>query len=144
MVETKIDNELYYIGIDFERNWMYFTLKTAYTEHETDQNITSNFLSMAYEYMNKRFKLILDLSTYDPRVKPQKYEKRMKDIGKRLEELEAGPQVHVMNDIHWYNTYQRYPEHEGEYPLVVTDEITKELIGRFNTIEEGENWLLSL
>lgn len=144
MIEEKVDNDLYHISIDHDRNWIYFTMKTAYTDNEADENITTNFLSFCYEYMYQDFKLILDLSMYDPRVKPEKFGERMKSIARRLEELNAGEQVHVMNDIHWANVYNKYPDHEGEYPLILTDPITGKLIGRFNTVAEGEDWLLSL
>jgi hypothetical protein len=61
-----------------------------------------------------------------------------------MNEINAGPQAHILNDLFWYKLWNDYPEYEGQKPVIFEDENTKELIGRFDTIEEGEQWLESL
>jgi hypothetical protein len=134
-----IDNEFYSIVTDLEINRVYLTLRRSFTDHETDSNIANNLLSYLYR-LEDRFNLLLDLRLYDPRIKKGYFFKRMKDIANRLNELNGGPQVHLMNDILW-SIFEEKHGLEPVPPAITDDPDTGEKIARFNDMESGEEWL---
>lgn len=143
MKTVKVNNAHYAIEVDDEKHFLYLTLLSAESDRQTDKNIVNNILSYCMN-MPKKFRFILDLRSFDPTIKSEWFQSNMDRVGKRMSEINAGPQAHILNDIFWYMLYNDYPEIEGQYPVIFEDENAKELIGRFNTIEEGEQWLESL
>ena len=140
MKVTRVENEHYKIEVDDERSFLYLTLLDSDSDMQTDKNIVNNILSFCMT-MPKRFEFILDLRYFDPRNKSEWFQLNMDRVGKRMNEINAGPQAHILNEIFWQKLYYDYPETEGQYPVILEDENTHELIGRFNTISEGEDWL---
>lgn len=141
--ETRVENEHYRIEVDDTTTILYLTILNSETSMRVDKNLVSNVLSYCMT-MPKSFKFIFDLRYFDPRLKSEWFQVNMDRVGQRMNEISAGPQAHILNDIFWYKLYQDYPEVEGQYPVIIEDENTLELIGRFNTIAEGEDWLNSL
>lgn len=139
MKEVLMDNEFYSIQKDVDKNRIYLIVKESYTDREVDNNLVTNFLSNAYN-MLERYNLVLDLRLFDPRVKGGFFTKRMADIGIRLYEMNAGPQVHILNEILWMITADKYGI-EPVPPAITDDHNTREKIARFNTIEDGDLWL---
>jgi len=137
--ETLVDNDFYTIAKDEDKNRAYLVIKESYTDKETDINLINNTLAHIYE-MPERFNLVLDLRLYDPRVKGGLFTKRMADIGVRLYEMNAGPQTHILNEILWMVTQQKYGI-EPVPPAVTEDVNSREKIARFNTIEDADIWL---
>lgn len=143
MKTVKVENSHYKIEVDDERKFLYITLLDSNTNMRTDRNIVNNILSFSME-MPKKFNLILDFRYFDPRNKSKWFETNMDRSGKRVTEMQAGAQAFIFNEIFWQKLYYEYPELAGMYPVILRDENTGGLIGRFNTIEEGEDWLESL
>lgn len=143
MKTTRVDNKYYRIDVNDEKSLLYLTLLTAYSDIQIDKNIVNNILSFCMQ-MPDRFNFIVDLRLFDPRIKSEWFQVNMDRIGKRMNEISAGPQAHILNDIFWYKLYNDYPQTAGMYPVIIQDENTKDLIGRFSTIKEGEEWLATL
>lgn len=143
MISTQVENDHYRISKDDEKAFLYVALLDSNSTIEVEKNIASNILSFCMQ-MPKYFRFILDLRLLDPRNKSEWFQANMDRVGKRMGELNAGPQAHILNDILWYRLYNDYPQIDGMYPVIFEDNNTKELIGRFNTVEEAEAWLNTL
>lgn len=137
---VKVENKHYKIEEDDDKGLLYLTLFATNTSKETDRNIVNNILSYCMQ-MPKRFEFILDLRYFDPRVKSEWFQHNMDRTGKRMNEINAGPQAHILNEMFWQKLWFDYPEYAGQKPVIFEDTNTKELIGRFDSLEEGEQWL---
>ena len=142
MKVNKVFNEYYSIDIDDEYNLLYLTLYDKELEKYNEKNIINNILSH-FMIMDKGFKLILDLSYYNPLQKIEWFDYTMDRIAKRMSELKAGQQAHVLNDIFWYIVWTIYPEHIYKKPIIMFDDISQTLLGRFDTVQDAENWIKS-
>lgn len=143
MKETRISNDFYKIELDDELQIVYLTLFNVESSVKEDKNIANNILANCMN-MHTDFRLILDLRYFDPRIKYQWFKSLMDRIATRLGEMKAGEQAHILSPIFWHQLYTDYPQLDGVYPVIFEDKILKKLIGRFSTIEEGEDWLASL
>lgn len=140
MKELVLSNSYYKIEKNLNENILYLTIFKNHENYKLDKNIVNNILSH-FMMMERGFNLILDFRFFAVGENYEWFQENINRIAKRMNELDAGEQAHILNDFFWEVLWSEVPYLYGIKPLIIIDELTKKPIGRFDEIGEAEMWL---